>query len=90
MIVDNKLTHFVVIYSIKKDVIIAADPDKGIVKYGLEFFDSIWTGSLILLEPGESFQKGNLTQNMLLKFTGFLKPLKGSLLKIFFASLIYK
>ena len=80
MIVDNKLTHFVVIYSIKKDVIIAADPDKGIVKYGLEFFDSIWTGSLILLEPGESFQKGNLTQNMLLKFTGFLKPLIGEII----------
>ncbi|NLP14893.1 MAG: peptidase domain-containing ABC transporter [Clostridium sp.] len=89
VIVDNKLTHFVVIYSIKNGVIIAADPDKGIVKYGIEFFNSIWTGGIILLEPGESFQKGNLTQNMLLKFTGFLKPLKGSLLKIFFASLIY-
>jgi len=89
IIVDSKLTHFVVIYSIKNGVIVAADPDKGIVKYDMEFFNSIWTGGLILLEPGESFQKGNLTQNMLFKFIGFLKPLKGSIFGIFFASLIY-
>lgn len=89
IIVDNKLTHFVVIYSIKNNVIIAADPDKGMVKYTIDSFNSMWTGGIILLEPNESFTKGNYQQNMLLKFTGFLIPLKGTLLGIFLASLIY-
>lgn len=89
VIVDNKLTHFVVIYSIRNGMITAADPDKGIVRYTIEEFCSMWTDGLILLEPGEAFQKGNHTQNMLLKFTGLLKPLKGTVLGIFFASLLY-
>lgn len=89
ILVDNKLTHFVVIYSIKNNTIIAADPDKGIVKYTLDEFCSIWTGGLILIEPDENFQKGNHTQNMLLKFVCLLKPLKSTLLGIFAASLIY-
>lgn len=89
VLVDDKLTHFVVIYSIKNNTIIAADPDKGIVKYTLDEFCSIWTGGLILLEPDENFQKGNHTQSMLLKFACLLKPLKHTLLGIFAASLIY-
>ncbi|HOM03649.1 MAG TPA: peptidase domain-containing ABC transporter [Acetivibrio sp.] len=89
VILDNRLTHFVVIYSIKNGVITVADPDKGIVKYAMDDFCSIWTGGLILLEPGENFQKGDHTQNMLIKFTGFLRPLKGTVLCIFLASLLY-
>ena len=89
IIVDNKITHFVVIYSIKNNVITAADPDKGMVKYTIDSFNSMWTGGIILLEPNESFRKGNYQQNMLLKFTSFLIPLKGTLLGIFLASLIY-
>ncbi|ODM25635.1 bacteriocin ABC transporter ATP-binding protein [Clostridium sp. Bc-iso-3] len=89
VIVDNRLTHFVVIYSIKDSVITVADPDKGIVKYTIDDFCSIWTGGLILLEPGETFQKGDHTQNMIIKFAGLLKPLKGTVLGIFFASLLY-
>lgn len=89
VIVDNKLTHFVVIYSIKNNAVIVADPDKGIVRHSLDFFCSIWTGGLILLEPDEHFKKGNYTQSMLLKFVGLLKPLRPTLFVIFLASLLY-
>nr|4RY2_A Chain A, ABC-type bacteriocin transporter [Acetivibrio thermocellus ATCC 27405]4RY2_B Chain B, ABC-type bacteriocin transporter [Acetivibrio thermocellus ATCC 27405]7T54_A Chain A, ABC-type bacteriocin transporter [Acetivibrio thermocellus]7T54_B Chain B, ABC-type bacteriocin transporter [Acetivibrio thermocellus]7T55_A Chain A, ABC-type bacteriocin transporter [Acetivibrio thermocellus]7T55_B Chain B, ABC-type bacteriocin transporter [Acetivibrio thermocellus]7T56_A Chain A, ABC-type bact len=89
VIVDNRLAHFVVIYSIKNRIITVADPGKGIVRYSMDDFCSIWTGGLVLLEPGEAFQKGDYTQNMMVKFAGFLKPLKKTVLCIFLASLLY-
>ncbi|MFZ5989491.1 MAG: peptidase domain-containing ABC transporter [Bacillota bacterium] len=85
---DDMLFHFVVVYSIKKDGIIAADPDKGIVKYTLDKFVSMWTGGLILLEPGEGFKKGNHTKGIF-RFLGLLKPLKATLVYIFLASMLY-
>jgi len=36
-----------------------------------------------------SFPKGDYTQNMMVKFAGFLKPLKKTVLCIFLASLLY-
>lgn len=89
IIVDDKLLHFIVIYSIKKGIITAADPSKGLVRYTLDQFSSMWTGGLILLEPNEDFKKGNYTKGMLFRFMRLLKPLKGTLLSIFLASLLY-
>lgn len=89
VIVENKLAHFVVIYSIKNNVVTVADPDKGIVRHSLDFFSSIWTGGLILLEPDTHFQKGNYTKSMFLSFAELLIPLRYTLLVIFLASLLY-
>ncbi|MDQ2087806.1 peptidase domain-containing ABC transporter [Herbivorax sp. ANBcel31] len=86
---DNTLLHFVIIYNIKKDYIVIGDPAKGIVKYTFDEFEYCWTGGLILLEPGQFFEKGNYSKGMLKSFLYLIKPLKLTMMIIFIASLVY-
>jgi ATP-binding cassette subfamily B protein len=88
VIVDKKLLHYVVIHKISKKEILIADPGKGIVKYTPEEFFKIWTGILILMTPTAQFKKGNETKGLFQRFFGLLKPQKGLLINIFFASIV--
>jgi ATP-binding cassette subfamily B protein len=88
VVIDGKLLHYVVIHKITKKEIIIADPAKGIVNYTPEEFFKIWTGILILIVPTVTFEKRDETQGLFERFFGLLKPQKGLLVNIFFASLI--
>jgi ATP-binding cassette, subfamily B, bacterial len=59
--------HFIVVYKIHKDIIYAADPAHGLLKYNREEFLKGWSnnekndGILLLLEPGPQFNSDNFT-----------------------------
>ncbi|WP_246294096.1 peptidase domain-containing ABC transporter [Paenibacillus planticolens] len=89
VIVDQSLLHYVVIHRITKKEIIIADPAKGIVKYTPEDFFKIWTGILILMVPSPTFEKGDHTKGLFVRFFGLLLPHKRLLFSIFLGSLLY-
>ncbi|MDR1260447.1 MAG: peptidase domain-containing ABC transporter [Oscillospiraceae bacterium] len=51
--------HYIVVYGMKKDKYIVADPKIGKRVLSSKYFLEIWTGVLFLATPGKTFQKGN-------------------------------
>lgn len=99
VVVDGTLLHYVVIHKITTKEIILADPGKGIVKLTPEEFMGEgaaegkppvyqWTGILILMVPGQNFEKGDETQGLFERFLFLLLPQKRLLLHVFIASLL--
>lgn len=88
VIIDQKRVHFVVVYSADSRNIVIADPGEGIVKYTREDFFKIWTGMLIELSPGESFEKGDETHSVINMFYELIKPQKLLFVCIFLTSVL--
>ncbi len=99
VVVDGALLHYVVIHKVTSKEIILADPGKGIVKLTPEEFMGEgaaegkhpvyqWTGILILMVPGQNFEKGDETQGLFERFLYLLLPQKRLLLHVFIASLL--
>lgn len=99
VVVDGTLLHYVVIHKITAKEIILADPGKGIVKLTPgEFMGEgaeegkaplyQWTGILILMVPGQNFEKGDETQGLFERFLFLLLPQKRLLCHVFIASLL--
>lgn len=63
IVVKRVLHHFIVLYKISKKGVTYMDPADGkIHKATREEFEKKWTGILVLLEPNETFEKGNKRQ----------------------------
>ena len=60
VITKDGLSHFVVIYKIKKDCVIIGDPAKDLEKITIDEFYKTFTGAMILLKPNNSFVAGKL------------------------------
>ncbi|MDF2870916.1 MAG: transporter CbaT [Anaerocolumna sp.] len=103
VVVDGALLHYVVIHKITAKQIIIADPGKGIVRLSPdEFLGEMpsegnntgtpptyqWTGILILLVPGQTFEKCDETRGLFERFFFLLLPQKDLLLHVFTASLL--
>lgn len=88
-VIKGNLLHYVVIHEIKGKEIIIADPAEGIVKYTPEKFCEIWSGVLLLMVPGEKFEKRDETTGLFTRFFGLLLPHKRLLIEIFIASILY-
>jgi ABC-type bacteriocin/lantibiotic exporters, contain an N-terminal double-glycine peptidase domain len=90
VIIDNKLTHYLVIYKVKKDTIEYMDPADGRMhKVSIEEFCKIWTGYLILIMPGEDFREGNQKVSNIKRFLYLLQPHKTVLWQCLFGAIIY-
>ncbi len=73
--------HFVVIYKVEKGHITYMDPGDGRMhKVTDEEFKRMWTGVLVLMEPEETFKKGNMKTSMTRKFFSLLAPHKSGAL----------
>lgn len=91
VLVNNKqLQHFIVIYKVTKTHITYMDPADGKMhKVFNDDFRHDWTGVLILLEPEETFKKGNQRTSMTKKFLSLLAPHKSVMLQAVFGALIF-
>jgi len=104
VVVGGSLLHYVVIHKITKKHIIIADPGAGIVKLThAEFFGEAkdgkplrdgdtpkyqWSGVLIFVVPGVTFEKGDKTTGIFRRFFHLLLPQKKLLVHVFVASII--
>ncbi|PEY35338.1 bacteriocin ABC transporter ATP-binding protein [Bacillus cereus] len=87
IITEEGVMHYVVVYKIKRDKIFIADPDKGLITYNIESFDDLWTGVLVLLQPGKYFKKEKASKGAFSQFLSLLKPQLNLLVPLFFASI---
>ncbi len=88
-VIKGNLFHYVVIHEINRKEILIADPAEGIVKYKPEDFYKIWSGVLILMVPGEKFEKRDETTGLFARFFKLIIPHKRILAEIFVASVLY-
>ena len=88
-IARDNLLHYLVIHEIREDIIIVADPAKGIIKYDPEDFYELWSGVLILMTPGEDFSTGDEKTGLFARFFSLIIPHKRLLIEIFIASILY-
>jgi len=104
VIINGTLFHYVVIHKITKKKVIIADPGEGIIKMApSEFFGEtkdgkplkegeipkyLWSGVLIFIVPGTTFEKGDKTTGIFRRFFRFLLPQKKLIIHVFIASII--
>lgn len=90
VIVNEKLQHFIVIYKVAKKHITYMDPADGRMHKVLnEDFNRMWSGILVLMEPEESFKKGDMKTSMTKRFFSLLAPHKSVMIQALFGALIY-
>lgn len=83
-LVDGRLLHYVVVIRITSSYVEVMDPAEGrISQWPLGKFRSVWTGVLVLLEPGESFVPGNRTVSPLRRVWQLMRPHRSALVLTF-------
>lgn len=80
--------HFVVLYEVKPDGVLFADPAIGLRKLSREEFEKSWTGYLLLLTPTPKIEGIVESKTTSGRFLPLLKPYRGLLVEIFLASFI--
>ena len=90
VIVNKVLLHFVVIYNQTKNGVEYMDPADGeIHKTSLEKFAEMWTGVLILMAPGTTFQPKNEKISIFSRFLFLLEPHRNILIQALFGAVVY-
>lgn len=90
VIIKEVLHHYVVIYDATPKYIEVMDPGDGQVhRHTHEEFKKIWTGVLILLLPGETFQKGNEKEAITSRFWRLVHPHRSVMIQALFGALVY-
>lgn len=88
IITESNLAHFVVVTSFKNNSFCVIDPAKGKVKYTKEYFENLWTGYIVTLNPSENFKKENNQKGTYKKFFSLLKGQYNKLVLVLLLSLI--
>ena len=86
-ITQDGFLHYVVISSIKNNIVTVYDPAKGKRKISLEEFSHLWTGYIVTFEKTDKFKEGNYTKGTLFKFFGLLKGQKRFLVSVLIMSI---
>jgi ATP-binding cassette subfamily B protein len=88
-LMDRRLLHYVVLVAWGKKHTKVMDPAVGRVeRWSREKFQSVWTGVLILLAPGEHFQTGDRTVSPTLRLWRLLQPHRSVLAQAFLGALV--
>lgn len=87
-IIRDNLEHYVVVYKIKKNKLLIADPAKNVSWTFFEDFYKLWSGIFFLISPTENFEETNETKNFFQRFFYLLSQNKGLAVQVFIASLI--
>lgn len=82
------LEHYVVVYKIKKEKILIADPAENISWIPLKTFYKWWTGVFFSPSPTPTFEKSDDSKNFFQRFWYLLEQDKTLAIEIFIASLI--
>ncbi|WP_121808739.1 peptidase domain-containing ABC transporter [Mucilaginibacter kameinonensis] len=90
IIVDGRLHHFVVIHKITNKFIEIMDPADGLFhKKTHNEFKEVWSGALILLLPGDTFEIGDKTVSVNKRFFTLIYPHRSILIQVLTGAIIY-
>ena len=84
----DSLEHYLVIYRIKKNKILIADPADSIKWIPLKQFNEWWSGIFFLIYPNQKFQKTSDDKSFLMRFSFLIYGNKILAAEIFAASFI--
>lgn len=76
IIIDDKFSHFIVVYKITKKYIIFSDPLIGIRRINIDEFLKIWTGLVILPFPNKELNGFNIKNKKNLNLKLFFQVIK--------------
>ena len=80
--IKNTMHHFVVIYNVTAKYIEVMDPGEGkLTKWTRKEFQEKWTGVLVLIMPGTSFEPGKSKASITARLWYLLKPHRAILLQ---------
>lgn len=90
IIYKKKLHHYVVIYKVSDTHVTIMDPGDGKIheRPMAEFLEE-WTGILMLIAPGEEFQRGDHSTPLFSRFWALLKPHRSVLLQALVGAMVY-
>jgi ABC-type bacteriocin transporter len=90
VIIKQILHHYVVIYNFTDTKVEVMDPARGeLIPMSYDEFKSIWTGVLVLVQPGDTFMEGNEKVSVKKRFWYLLKPHYSILLQVLLGAIIY-
>jgi len=90
VIIKNVLHHYVVVYKVTDTTVEVMDPAYGeIMALTYDQFKSIWTGVLLLVQPGDTFMEGNEKISVSKRFWFLLQPHKSVLLQVLTGAIVY-
>lgn len=82
------LEHYIVIYKVKKNKILVADPADSVKWIPVKKFNEWWSGIFFLVSPNEKFEKTSDDKSFLLRFAYLLTKNKVLSIEIFAASFL--
>jgi ATP-binding cassette subfamily B protein len=80
--------HYIVLYEVKPDRVVVADPAVGLRKMTRAEFEKGWTNYLLLVTPTPKLDKVEESKTTYGRFLPLLKPYRALLFEIFLASLV--
>ncbi|SCQ21052.1 peptidase domain-containing ABC transporter [Tannerella forsythia] len=90
VIVKEQLQHYVVVYKVTKTHVTYMDPGDGRMHQKTrEEFNKEWTKVMVIMEPEESFRRGNEKKSIISQFITLLAPHKSVMLQALFGALVY-
>lgn len=88
--INQSLSHFVVLYEIRKTTFVIMDPAKGLIKVKKDLYKDKLTGNIIVLEPRQSSLPKKKNKNILKQeIIAKLKKYHHSLIKIIFLEILF-
>lgn len=89
-IYKKQFQHYIVVYKVTETHVTVMDPITGkVTKRTWEDFQEEWTGIMMLIAPGEEFEKGDHSVPMFSRFWSLLKPHRANLLQALLGAIIY-
>ena len=82
------IDHYVIVYGVRRNKVIVADPADGVKKMALEDFKKIWTGIFFVVLPEQRFQRTKETKGLFQRFLYLIVPYKKTIIECFIAGLL--
>ncbi|KAA0989535.1 peptidase domain-containing ABC transporter [Dyadobacter sp. UC 10] len=90
VIIKQILHHYVVIYRVTASTVEVMDPARGeLILMSHDEFKSIWTGVMVMIQPGDTFTEGNEKISVKQRFIFLLKPHRSVLMQVLLGAIIY-
>jgi len=87
-IIQDYIDHYVVVYKVKKNNIVIADPATGIKRIKIDTFIETWSGVLFLLEPEAKFYSTHESKSFFNNILEILKLYKIYIIEVIIASVL--
>lgn len=89
VLVRGKHFHYVVVLKVRKSRVTVMDPATGrFSKHPIEHFRQIWTGVMVLLAPGTSFQPSDQRSSRFAWYLELLRPHRSALVQALFGAVL--